>query len=58
MPLEVAAGSVVIFHDHLPHYSATNTSRFSRHAFTMHFAERDAQWLASNWLQKRRAANA
>jgi len=50
--LEVPAGSVVVFHDHLPHYSARNTSRHSRHAFTMHVSEVDANWSSRNWLQR------
>lgn len=53
--LEVPAGSVVIFADHLPHYSSTNRSDRSRQAFSMHFAERETHWLESNWLQKTRA---
>src|SRR5690606_8433748 len=40
--LEVPAGSVVAFHDHLPHRSAPNHSPASRHAFTMHVAEQGA----------------
>jgi phytanoyl-CoA hydroxylase len=52
--LEVPAGSVVLFHDHLPHWSGHNHSDVSRHAFTMHVAERGAAWRASNWLQRPR----
>lgn len=52
--LEVPAGSVVLFHDHLPHYSAHNHSDTSRSAFTMHVAERRAAWSPSNWLQRPR----
>ena len=50
--LEVPAGSVVLFHDHMPHYSSQNTSPRSRHAFTMHCAPAGARWSASNWLQR------
>jgi len=50
--LEVVAGSVVIFHDHLPHYSSPNRSGRSRHAFTLHVAEQDAKWSQKNWLQR------
>lgn len=50
--VEVEAGSVVIFHDHMPHYSSQNRSDRSRHAFTMHVAERDARWSGRNWLQR------
>jgi phytanoyl-CoA hydroxylase len=51
--VEVPAGSVVIFHDHMPHYSSRNRSDFSRHAFTLHVAEKTARWSGSNWLQRR-----
>ncbi|MCX4247151.1 phytanoyl-CoA dioxygenase family protein [Paraliomyxa miuraensis] len=52
--VEVPAGSLVMFHDHLPHFSSQNTSESSRHAFTMHVAEQGASWSASNWLQRPR----
>jgi phytanoyl-CoA hydroxylase len=52
--LEVPAGSVVVFHDHLPHRSSHNHSGASRHAFTMHVAEQGAAWSARNWLQRPR----
>lgn len=54
VPLEVPAGSLVVFSDHLPHYSSPNRSARSRHAFAMHFAPLGAQWSPSNWLQRRR----
>jgi len=50
--LEVGAGSVVFFHDHLPHYSSQNRSDRSRHAFTVHVGEQGAAWSANNWLQR------
>lgn len=52
--LEVPAGSVVVFHDHLPHFSSHNHSAASRQAFTMHVTERGAAWSPSNWLQRPR----
>ena len=52
--VEVPAGSLVIFNDHMPHYSSQNRSETSRQAFTMHFAEESANWPASNWLQRPR----
>jgi phytanoyl-CoA hydroxylase len=52
--LEVPAGSVVVFHDHLPHWSSHNHSAASRHAFTMHVAEQGVAWSARNWLQRPR----
>ena len=51
--VEVPAGSVVIFQDRMPHYSSQNRSDFSRHAFTLHVAEKHADWSDSNWLQRR-----
>ncbi len=51
--VEVPLGSVVIFHDHMPHYSSENRSDFSRHAFTLHVAEKASRWSNSNWLQRR-----
>ena len=50
--VEVAAGSLVIFNDHMPHYSSQNTSQHSRQAFTMHFAEAESTWSNRNWLQR------
>jgi phytanoyl-CoA hydroxylase len=50
--LEVPAGTAVIFDDHMPHYSSQNTSDFSRHAFTMHFADASSRWAEENWLQR------
>ncbi len=56
-PLEVRAGSMVLFHDHMPHYSSTNYSTSSRHAFTMHVAEHNAHWSKNNWLQRPQLGN-
>ena len=50
--VEVSAGSIVIFDDHMPHYSSQNLSDHSRHAFTLHVAEKSANWSARNWLQR------
>ena len=50
--VEVSAGSLVIFNDHMPHYSSQNRSKHSRHAFTMHFAEAGSAWSKNNWLQR------
>jgi len=50
--VEVPVGSVVIFHDHMPHYSSHNLSDRSRHAFTLHVAEKTAKWSDKNWLQR------
>jgi phytanoyl-CoA hydroxylase len=53
LAVEVPAGSLVIFHDHMPHYSSQNRSDRSRHAFTMHFADSGSTWSDKNWLQRR-----
>lgn len=50
--VEVAAGSVVVFNDHLPHYSSHNHSAQSRQALTLHVSEIDANWSERNWLQR------
>ncbi len=50
--VEVPVGALVIFHDHMPHYSSQNKSNRSRHAFTMHFADARSAWSAKNWLQR------
>lgn len=50
--MEVPAGSVVFFNDRMPHYSSQNLSDKSRHAFTLHVTEADANWAEKNWLQR------
>ena len=50
--VEVPAGTLVIFNDHMPHYSSQNTSGRSRHAFTMHFSDAGSTWSGKNWLQR------
>ena len=54
IPLEVKAGSVVIFHDHMPHKSEMNISEKSRRALTFHCHDSRAAWSAENWLHRRR----
>lgn len=51
--LEVAAGSLIIFNERMPHYSSQNFSERSRHAFTIHVAESEAEWSRDNWLQRK-----
>jgi phytanoyl-CoA hydroxylase len=53
VPLEVAAGSMVLFNDHMPHYSSRNRSDRSRHAFTLHVSETGPAWSEKNWLQRK-----
>ena len=49
--LEVPAGTLVILHGQLPHYSAANTSGRSRQAFTLHYIDAACDYAADNWLQ-------
>ncbi len=51
-PLEVAAGTLVVFHGLLPHYSAPKRSPQSRHAYTLHVTDSQAKYAAHNWLQR------
>jgi len=49
--LEVPAGTLIILHGQLPHYSAANTSNRSRQAFTLHLVDSSCDYPANNWLQ-------
>jgi phytanoyl-CoA hydroxylase len=52
MPLEVPAGTLLVFHGLLPHYSAPNRSAHSRHAYTLHVTDARSTYAASNWIQR------
>ncbi len=52
IPLEVEAGSLVVFHGLLPHYSAANRSARSRHAYTLHVTDATSRYSPRNWLQR------
>ena len=52
-PLEVKAGTLVVFDGLLPHASAPNRSAQSRLAYTLHVVEGGAVWSPLNWLQRR-----
>ena len=52
VPVEVAAGTLVMFHGLLPHYSAPNRSVASRHAYTLHVTDARAAYDSHNWLQR------
>lgn len=52
VPLEVEAGSLVVFHGLLPHYSAANRSAVSRHAYTLHVTDQGSAYSSRNWLQR------
>jgi phytanoyl-CoA hydroxylase len=51
-PIECDAGTLVVFHGLLPHYSAPNRSAHSRHAYTLHFVDGRVPYAADNWLQR------
>jgi phytanoyl-CoA hydroxylase len=52
LPLEVSAGTLVVFHGLLPHYSAPNRSAVSRQAYTLHAVDAGSTYSADNWLQR------
>ncbi len=52
VPLEASAGTLVVFHGLLPHYSAPNRSAISRHAYTLHATHAAATYSPRNWLQR------
>lgn len=52
VPLEVPAGTMVILHGLLPHWSDANRSGRSRHAYTLHCIAESADYPAWNWLQR------
>jgi len=52
IPVEVKAGSLVLLHGDVVHYSYANTSPNQRHAYTIHVVEGDAGWAKDNWMQK------
>ncbi len=53
VPLEVPAGTLVVLHGLLPHWSDINHSPVSRHAYTVHCISASADYPAWNWLQRR-----
>ncbi len=52
IPLEVDTGAVVVIDGMLSHWSDTNRSDRSRHAYTLHVIEAAAEWSHHNWLQR------
>ena len=52
VPVEVSAGTLVVFHGLLPHYSAPNRSPVSRHAYTLHATDAQSAYSPQNWLQR------
>jgi ectoine hydroxylase-related dioxygenase (phytanoyl-CoA dioxygenase family) len=51
LPLEVKAGSLIVFNGALPHFSEANRSNKSRHAFTLHLTSAQAKYDELNWLR-------
>ncbi len=52
VPLEVAAGTMVVLHGLLPHWSGPNHSATSRHAYSLHAISAAADYPSWNWLQR------
>ena len=52
VPLPVPAGSMVVLHGLLPHWSGPNRSPISRHAYSVHCIAASADYPAWNWLQR------
>ncbi len=52
VPLPVQAGSLIVFHGLLPHYSAPNRSPHRRMAYTLHATCGTAAYAPHNWLQR------
>jgi phytanoyl-CoA hydroxylase len=51
-PLEVTAGTMVVLHGLLPHWSDVNRSPTSRHAYSLHCISGAATYPEWNWLQR------
>ncbi len=52
VPVEVPAGTLVLLHGLLPHWSDVNRSSTSRHAYTVHCVSAAADYPEWNWLQR------
>lgn len=52
VPLEAPAGTLVVLHGLLPHWSDVNRSDHSRHAFSLHCISAAADYPSWNWLQR------
>ncbi len=53
VPLEVTAGTMIVLHGLLPHWSDVNRSERSRHAYSVHCIDERADYPDWNWLQRR-----
>lgn len=52
VPVEAPAGTLVLLHGLLPHWSDVNRSAVSRHAYSLHCISAAAEYPAWNWLQR------
>jgi phytanoyl-CoA hydroxylase len=52
VPIEAEAGTLVLLHGLLPHWSDVNRSPRSRHAYTVHVIDGAASYPDENWLQR------
>ena len=50
--LEAPAGTMIVLHGLLPHWSDVNRSALSRHAYSLHCISSAAHYPAWNWLQR------
>ena len=51
-PLPVAAGTMVVLHGLLPHWSDVNRSPVSRHAYSLHCIDAAATYPDWNWIRR------
>jgi phytanoyl-CoA hydroxylase len=52
VPIEAPAGTLVLLHGLLPHWSDVNRSPTSRHAYSLHCISAAAEYPSWNWLQR------
>jgi len=48
----VSAGTLIVLHGTVTHWSAPNLSDDSRHAWTLHLIDGTADYPDDNWLQR------
>jgi phytanoyl-CoA hydroxylase len=52
VPIVAPAGTMVVLHGLLPHWSDVNRSAVSRHAYSLHCISASAEYPVWNWLQR------
>ena len=52
VPIETPAGTMVVLHGLLPHWSGPNRSGASRHAYSVHCIDAGARYPDDNWLRR------